>query len=262
MFVNEQWGLRKGRSTRDIIFVTRVICELYAEWELRLHRSRAACERAGTWEQHRGEWETEHALFQKKRAVLYLADIKKAYPAVPREPLWDALRIEGLPLTLVAVFRRLDSETACQVKLGHGTSSTYQLFRGLREGCASSCGLFNVYHNYSLRELLDNLPGVRLQCSTRLRCAMGRRPWRDPGAVAQRVFRAMGFADDTSSWTDAQRLEATRRMVFDTLGDRGEEVHPGKGEFLQTGVYDENGELPAGFHRAVRVLGAWVDTDG
>ncbi|CAK0902510.1 unnamed protein product [Prorocentrum cordatum] len=127
----------------------------------------------------------------------------------------------GLPPTLAAAYRRLHSETEYQ-------------------------------------ELLDILPGIQLQRSKRLSCATGRKQRRDPDDVVQKVFRAMGFTDHVSSWTEAKRLEATQRTVSDALGDRGEEAHPGKDEFLQTGVHDEDGALMDASKRTQSASKAWV----
>ena len=49
------------------------------------------------------------------------------------------------------------------------------------------------------------------------------------------------------------------RKVF---GDRGETVHPGKDEFMTTEMYRPNVTLPAGNQHHVRMLEAWIDTDG
>eukprot|EP00972_Heterocapsa_arctica_P085237 12561316-Heterocapsa_arctica.AAC.1 len=86
-FVEEQWGFRSGRSTRDVIMITRVLCELYAEWEAHLRAKRSRYEKDGALEEHIAELEAEEEEFQKKRLVLYLADIKKAYPTLARDPL-------------------------------------------------------------------------------------------------------------------------------------------------------------------------------
>ena len=53
-----------------------------------------------------------------------------------------------------------------------------------------------------------------------------------------------------------------REQVKTVLGDREETVHPGKDEFMTTGMYRTNETLPAGHHHHVRMLGAWIDTDG
>ena len=89
--VNEQWGFRRERSTRDVILVARVVAELSSEWERNLEVSRSAMERAGTWERNSERWEAEHKVFKETQPTSYLADIKKAYPSAPRQPMWDLL---------------------------------------------------------------------------------------------------------------------------------------------------------------------------
>ena len=39
-------------------------------------------------------------------------------------------------------------------------------------------------------------------------------------------------------------------------------MHPKKDEFMTTGMYRPNETLPAGHQHRVRMLGAWIDTDG
>ena len=165
IMVNEQWGFRRERSTRDVILVARVVAEQSSEWERKLEGSRAAMERAGTWERKAERWEAEHKVFKETQPMLYLADIKKAYPSAPRQPMWDLLKRNGLPPRILAVFRRLHSETLYSARLRSGDSRGYMLKRGLREGCASSCALYNIFHNCALEELNRVTPGIRLRCS-------------------------------------------------------------------------------------------------
>ena len=48
-------------------------------------------ERAGTWERSAERWEAEYKMFKETQPMLYLADIKKAYPSAPRRAMWDLL---------------------------------------------------------------------------------------------------------------------------------------------------------------------------
>ena len=117
IMVNEQWGFRRERSTRDVIWVARAVAELSSEWERNLEVSRSAMERAGTWEKNAERWVAEHKMYKETQPMLYLADIKKAYPSAPRQPMWDLLKRNGLPPRILAVFRRLHSETSYSVRL-------------------------------------------------------------------------------------------------------------------------------------------------
>ena len=47
IMVNERWGFRRERSTRDVIWVARVVAELSSECERNLEVGRSAMERAG-----------------------------------------------------------------------------------------------------------------------------------------------------------------------------------------------------------------------
>ena len=139
------------------------------------------------------------------------------------------------------------------------------LKRGLREGCASSCTLHNVFHNCALEELNRVTPGIRLRCSPSLRCngrTRGGRRDAPPVEETLRCLHTFGFADDTTTIFPAPKLANVREQVKTVLGDRVETVHPGKEEFMTTEMYRPNETLPAGHHHHVRMLGAWIDTDG
>ena len=82
--------------------------------------------------------------------VLVLVDIKKAYPNVPRSLCWKVFRRLGVPA--------LHESTAYVVRTGNGDSEVYGLQRGLREGCPSSCQVYNIFHNVTLWALRKWLP--------------------------------------------------------------------------------------------------------
>ena len=173
------------------------------------------------------------------------------------------LKRNGLLPRILAVFRRLHSETLYSLRLRSGD----MLKRGLREGCASSCTLYNVFHNCALEEMNRVTPGTRLRCSPFLRCneqMRGGRRDAPPAEETLRCLHTLGFADDTTTIFPAPKLASAREQVRTVLGDRrgAGAVHPGKDEFMTTGIHRPNETLPAGHHHHVRMLGAWIDTDG
>ena len=107
-FSDYQWGFRLGRGTRDAILICRIFCELFAEWEAQLTRRRTAWRREA-WRREGSQAVTdlqlkkEEKLLEETRAVIYLADIKnladikKAYPSVARDLLWEELKLNGVP---------------------------------------------------------------------------------------------------------------------------------------------------------------------
>ena len=203
-------------------------------------------------------------MFKETQPMLYLADIKHTHP--PRDSrCGTVLKRNGLPPRILAVFRRLHGETSYSVRLRSGDSGVYTLKRGLREGCASSCTLYNVFHNCALEELNRVTLGIRLRCSPSLHCNGRARGGRRDAPLAEETLRCLhtlGFADDTTTIFPAPKLASVREQVTKVLGDRGETVHPGKDEFMTTGMYRPNETLAAGHQHHVRMLGAWIDTDG
>ena len=126
----EQFGFRPRRSTRDEILLARMLFE----------------------EASRGDSADALAM------VLVLVDIKKAYPNVPRSLCWKVFRVLGVPESLVQVMTALHESTAYVVRTGSGDSEMYGLQRGLREGCPSSCQVYNIFHNVTLWALRKWLP--------------------------------------------------------------------------------------------------------
>ena len=78
--VNQQFGFRAYRSTRDAILIARLVFEAGAKTRL-----------------------NTQAL---ERLVMILYDIKKAYPNVPWELFWALLRHIGIPEKTVLLQRR------------------------------------------------------------------------------------------------------------------------------------------------------------
>ena len=90
-----------------------------------------------------------------------------------------------------------------------------------------------------------------------------RRPKRcTAGRKTLRCLHTLGFADDTTMIFPAPKFASVREQVKKVLGDWGETVHPEKDEFTTTGMYRPHETLPAGHQHHVRMLGAWIDTDG
>ena len=110
-----------------------------------------------------------------------------------------------------------------------------------------------MFHDCALEELNRVTSGVRLRCSPSLR--------RSGRARGGRRDEPLFFADDTTTIFQAPKLDMVREQVKKVLGDRGETVHPGKDEFMTTGMYRPNETLPAGQQHHVRMLGPWIDSN-
>ena len=81
-----------------------------------------------------------------------LLDLRKAYPRVNRPAMWGLLEKYGLRGRFLETLRGLHESTKYRVKGREGVSEEWTPVRGLREGCATSPVLFNVYHQAVMRQ--------------------------------------------------------------------------------------------------------------
>ena len=79
-------------------------------------------------------------------SVAILTDITKAYPRVNKIMLWHILDMWDMKDKMKRVLRGIHEGTGYRVRWKEGNSSEWIPRRGLREGCATSPVLFNIYH--------------------------------------------------------------------------------------------------------------------
>ena len=133
----EQWAFRTYRRTVDAAVLFRALVE-------------------------RGNVEQEEAAV-KDTLCFVLADIEKAYPNVPHSLTARVLQLLGVPTKMVTRLMGLHTQTEYVVRTQAGDSKPYKLLRGLREGCPSSCIVFNLLHNVVLRVLKKKMLGVQFR---------------------------------------------------------------------------------------------------
>lgn len=120
-----QSGFRPGRSTIDQIFTLRQILEKTNEFNV----------------------DTFHLFI----------DFKSAYDSVIRPKLYEAMQEFGIPDKLVRLVKATMSKVICKIKIQNETSDSFQTHRGLRQGDALACLLFNVALEKVVRDAgLDN----------------------------------------------------------------------------------------------------------
>ena len=83
--------------------------------------------------------------------VATLLDVKKAYPRVSRPIPGNVLRKYGMTEECIRIPRGLPKEKECSVRGREENSDSWRPLRGLREGCATSPVLFNIYHSAAMR---------------------------------------------------------------------------------------------------------------
>ena len=108
-----QCGFRKGRGCVDMLFVARQLVE----------KSR----------------EHDNSLF------IAFFDLRKAYDSVPRPALWSVLEKYGVPPKMLSVIRSFHEGMLAEVQVEEGSTDSFEVKNGLRQGCPLAPSLFNLF---------------------------------------------------------------------------------------------------------------------
>ena len=122
-----QNGFRSGRSTAD---ATQVVLRVDEE----TRRVLGCCQQ-----------------IDERRPGATLLDITEAYPRTNRQLLWRILERLGVTSSVLEIIEGLHEKTCYRVKGKEGLSENWRPQRGLREGCATSPILYNIYHTQAVR---------------------------------------------------------------------------------------------------------------
>ena len=115
-----QSGFRASRSTIDQIFILRQILEKY-------------------WEYDKESW---HAFI----------DFKQAYDSIQREVLWRILREFRIPEKIIRLIKMSYNNMRGRVKIGGEITDSFEVYSGLKQGCALSTILFNLVLEWVMRQ--------------------------------------------------------------------------------------------------------------
>ena len=127
-----QAGFRKGRGTRDQI---ANIC-----------------------------WIIEKAREFQKNISFCFIDYAKAFGCVNHRKLWKILQEMGIPDHLTCLLRNLYAGQEATVRTGHGTTGSFQIGKGVCQGCILSLCLFNLEAEYIMRNagLEETQAGIKI----------------------------------------------------------------------------------------------------
>ena len=114
-----QTGLRKGRGTRDQI--------------ANIH------------------WINKKAREFQKNIYFCFIDYAKAFDCVDLNKLWKIPKEMRIPDHLTCLLRNLYAGQEATVRNGHGKRDSFQIGKGVRQGCILSPCLFNLYAEYIMR---------------------------------------------------------------------------------------------------------------
>ena len=216
-----QNGFRQGRSTCDS---TQIILRVDEETKRVMGKSNEA----------------------KGRPGAVLLDITKAYPRANRPVLWKMLSKLGMGPKTLKVLEGLHEGTIFRVKGRTEMSDDWRPARGLREGCATSPILFNIYHAEAMRRASRKRHQLATakgrECGLRWAWVPGNSfPSLDPRNTmksSQReefIVEDSLFADDSSliGWLD--ELAEGKEVVKKAMLDFEEVCHDGKEEVFSFG---------------------------
>ena len=116
--------------------------------------------------------------FQKNIYFCFI-DYAKAFDCVDHNKLWKILKEMGIPDHLTCLLKNLCAGQEATVRTGHGTTDSFQIGKGVRQGCILPPCLFNLYAEYVMRNagLEEAQAGIR---------------------IAGRDINNLKYADDTS----------------------------------------------------------------
>ena len=147
---------------------------------------------------------------------------------------WRVLQNEGVPAHVISLLQHLHSDTIYRCRNSLGTSEPYQLQRGLREGCPSSCMVYLMFHNAVLRDYVshvDALGGSTVTFGTGDTSEVRPPPANLYTRIREEwetvVARMICFADDTTLLERETATLGRNQLVTRVLADWKENVHPG-----------------------------------
>jgi len=229
---NEQWAFRPYRRTIDAAVLVKMLVEEYTKAGQRLDDSSLA---------------------------LVLFDIEKAYPSVSHNLCWSYLERLGVPPLMLERLRGLHSLTTYVIRTPLGDSDPYQLLRGLREGCPSSCAVFNLLQDHVLQEIKQRLADKGIAVKSSEDRPLPRGSPDAEGAIIEHLLCVLGFADDTTGITTRENQPEVEATIIEIMEAHGAKVNRGKLERLATG---HKQDIEKDWVQKLRYLGVYIDMDG
>ena len=101
--------------------------------------------------------------FQKNIYFCFI-DYTKAFDCVDHNKLWKILKEMGIPDHLACLLRNLYAGQEATVRTRHGITDSFQIGKGVHQGCILSPCLFNLYAEYIMQNarLDDSQAGIKI----------------------------------------------------------------------------------------------------
>ena len=206
---------------------------------------------------------TDYMNRANKEGAIVALDQEKAYDKILLPYLWEVLRKFGFPEKFINTLQSLYDNAETTVMINGELSRPFIVLRGVRQGDALSCLLFNI----AIEPLAAAIRGSPKITGIRI-----------PGT--RNHLKIKLFADDTTVFlSEIDSIEDLRTILHDWCGVSGAKFNIEKTEIIPLGNRDQrerittsrrlnemNPPLPNDVHIAkdgepVRVLGAWLGND-
>ena len=96
-------------------------------------------------------WIIKKAREFQENIYFYFTDYAKVFDCMDHNKLWKILKGMGTPDHLTCLLRNLSAGQEATVITRHGTTDSFQIGKGVHQGCILSPCLFNLYAEYIMR---------------------------------------------------------------------------------------------------------------
>ena len=133
----EQAGFRKNRSCTDHVNTLRIIVEQSVEWQAKLY--------------------------------LLFVDFERAFDTIHRTAIWSALANLGIPDKITNIIKEMYNDAKYHVRFAGDESNSFEINRGVRQGCVLSPMLFLIVLDSVMNEVNSaTTDGIQWTINTRL----------------------------------------------------------------------------------------------
>ena len=91
---------------------------------------------------------------------LLFIDFKSAFDSIDREQMYVAMNELNIPQTLIRLVKMIMSDMQSQIKIQSMLSAPFIIHKGVRQGDAVACLLFNITLEYAIRK-----SGIQTRCT-------------------------------------------------------------------------------------------------
>ena len=161
-----------------------------------------------------GSWKKQE--FQKNIYFCFI-DYAQAFDCVDHNKLWKILKEMGIPDRLTCLLRNLYAGQEATARTGHGTTDSFQIGKGVRQGCILSPCLFNLYAEYIMRNtgLDEAQTGIK---------------------IAKRNVNNLRYADDTTLMAESEEeLKSLLMKVKEESEKVGLKINTQKTKLMASG---------------------------